>query len=75
VAQVRDEAEQKLFNVFKYVRAYIRVKYSIDADNVLNELLPRIESSFWSAFTDGREWNFDDVELRGLLDEVLAIES
>jgi hypothetical protein len=70
VAKERDEAEQKLFNILKYVRTFIRLKHAINADNELNKVVPVIESRFWAAFSAGQVFSIDEDNLKELLDGV-----
>lgn len=42
----RDDVDQARVNVLKTVRTAIRLRHSINADNELNEVLPKVEARF-----------------------------
>lgn len=42
----RDDVDQSRANVLKTIRAAIRLKHSIAADNEINDLLPKAEAAF-----------------------------
>jgi hypothetical protein len=48
------EAEQARANTLKIIRAAVRLKHSINADNELNVVLPEAEMRFDSAIQRGR---------------------
>lgn len=48
------EAEQARVNTLKIIRAAVRLKHSIAADNELNEVLPEAEMRFDSAVQRGK---------------------
>lgn len=49
----KDPVDQKRANALKTIRAAIRLKYSIMADNELNEKLPAFEKEFNKRVHDG----------------------
>lgn len=50
----REEVEQARANMLKIVRAAVRLKHSIQADNELNEILPEAELRFNAAVQRGK---------------------
>lgn len=54
--------EQQRANMLKVIRAAVRLKYSIQADNELNEVLPLAEKRWDDALTRGRVLGADEVK-------------
>lgn len=50
----RDKVDQARANMLKTIRAAVRLKHSIAADEELNEVLPRAEARFNAAVMAGR---------------------
>lgn len=42
----RDKVDQARANMLKVIRTSVRLRHSINADEELNELLPRVEARF-----------------------------
>lgn len=49
----RDKVDQARANTLKVIRSAVRLKYSIMADDELNEVLPKAEARFNSAVMRG----------------------
>lgn len=58
----RDKVDQARVDMLKVIRAAVRLKHSIAADNELNEVLPRAEARFNAAVMAGRLPNPVDVK-------------
>lgn len=50
----RDDVDQARVNLLKTIRTAIRLRHSINADNEINELLPKAEAKFNAAIMAGR---------------------
>lgn len=50
----REEVDQARANTLKIIRAAVRLKHSINADNELNEILPEAELRFNAAVQRGK---------------------
>lgn len=59
----RSDVEQELFKAKKAARSLIRLKYSLQADDELNGLIPDIEDAVHDALADGRDWQLDVRQL------------
>lgn len=62
----KDKVDQARANMLKMVRTAIRLRHSIEADNELNEVLPKAEAAFNAAILAG--------EIPDPLDIVSALE-
>ena len=49
----KDETQMRLADSIKAVRAAVRLKHSIRADNDLNKVLPRVEREFYKRVQQG----------------------
>jgi hypothetical protein len=58
----RDEVQQARVNMIKVIRQAVRLRHSIEADNELNEVLPRAQAIFDRAAHTGRLLNPNEVQ-------------
>lgn len=66
----RDTVEQEKHKAKKTARALIRLKYSLIADDLLNDLIPDIDNAVDKALAEGTSWDFD---VRTLIADALDI--
>ena len=66
----RDKVEQEKHKAKKLSRSLIRLKFSLIADDVLNDLIPDIDDAVDKALTEGTEWSLD---VQALVAEALGI--
>lgn len=59
----RDDAEQEKHKAKKVARTLTRLKFSLVADDILNELIPDIDDAVDLAIADGTDWSFDVQKL------------
>ena len=50
----KDKIDQERANMLKTIRAAVRLRHSIEADNELNEVLPRAQAKFDAAILRGQ---------------------
>ena len=62
----KDNIDQARANMLKTIRAAVRLKHSIAADEELNEVLPRAEAQFFKQIQEGKMP--DPLDLKKLID-------
>jgi hypothetical protein len=58
----REDADQQRANMLKTIRAAVRLKHSINADNELNELLPEAELRYNAALNRGKQLSIVEIK-------------
>jgi hypothetical protein len=66
----KDDVELQKFKAKKLARSLIRMKFSLMAEDVLNEYIPAIDDAVQDALDTGSDWVF---EVRALIDDALGI--
>lgn len=62
----RTEQEQEIAEALKKARAFIRLKYALQADRECNEVLPKLEATIMRRLTEGKSYLPD---VKALLNE------
>lgn len=55
----KDDVELQKASAKKLARTLVRLKFSIMADQALNDIIPDIDDSVDAALTNGTDWSFD----------------
>lgn len=66
----RDHIDQEKHKAKKTARSLIRLKYSLIADDLLNDLIPDIDDAVDHALAEGKSWSFD---VQTLIREALEV--
>ena len=66
----RDPVDQEKHKAKKTARSLIRLKYSLIADDLLNDLIPDIDDAVDHALAEGKAWDFD---VTALISEALEV--
>ncbi len=61
----RSKAEVMRAKIAKVVRAHIRLKHALIADEEINEVLPRVMASYDRSLQTGEEFTLDTNNLPG----------
>jgi hypothetical protein len=59
----RDGADQEKHKAKKVARTLTRLKFSLMADDLLNDLIPDIDDAVDLAIAESRDWSFDVAKL------------
>lgn len=59
----RDNIEQEKAKAKKVARTLVRLRFSLMADDVLNDMIPTIDDAVDAALASGKPWRFEVEEL------------